>query len=138
MGRREPLEQLSSSRCHGQAQSALIHGVTGFFDQPFLQKLVGNDGRESAAEMQVIGNILDADVSFRRKVSDRDQHRVFDAHQTDHCSMAFSNCRMAGQKAKEIMNEAAELLIRAVDQQFRPRNRQGRLPRRLQRRRLYF
>ena len=72
----------------------------------------------------MIGDVLDADVALRRKVSDRDQHRIFDAGKTDDRSMTFSNGRMAGQKAKEAMDKAAELLIGAVDQKFWPGNRQ--------------
>ena len=82
--------------------------------------------------MQVIGDILDADVSIRRKMTDRNQHCIFDACKTDQSTVAFAHRRMACQKTKEIMDKTAELLIGAVDQQFGPRNRQRRLSGRLE------
>src|ERR1700733_14497070 len=112
--------------------------MTGFLDQPFLQKLVGDHRGEGTTQMQMIGDILDADVSIRRKVTDRNQHRVFDACKADQGTVAFAHRRMTCQKTKEIMNKAAELLVGAVDQQFWPRNRQRRLSRRLEWRRFYL
>ena len=99
-------------------------------DQSALQELVGDGGDERTAEMQMVGNAVDADIAFLgRQVTDRDQNRVFDADQADARTVSGAHRFMARKQSKKIVHQLAEMPVRSVHQQFRPGDRQGRLRR---------
>src|SRR5260221_2012358 len=85
-------------------------------NQAALKQLVRHRGDERAAEMQVLGDPVDADVTLLGgQMADRDQGRILDSHQPDARAVAGAHRLVTGEKPEQAVDQAAELAIGAVD-----------------------
>ena len=64
----------------------------------------------------MIGDSLDVNVPKRGQMPDRNQRGVFDSGKADDGCMSFAQRLMPDQKPEQAVDEAAELLVGAVNQ----------------------
>ncbi len=121
---RRQLGQLGAARGRDlEPDAAAIVRVRAFVDQAALQQLVRHRGDERAAQMQMRGDPVDADIAFLGgEMADRDQHGIFDAGQPDARGVAGAHDLVECQEAEQPVHQATEFAVRAADQQLGARD----------------
>jgi hypothetical protein len=125
LDRRELREQSIALVRDFQPYASPVAGVRKLADETTLEQIVGDRRHEGSAQKQMFGHAVDADVGlFDRQMPDRDQDRVFNSDEADPGCVAGPDRFVPREKSEQAVDQATEVAVRSIDEEFRARDGQ--------------